>query len=231
MKIEIWSDFVCPFCYIGKRHLEKALEQFEGRGEVSTAFRSFQLDPGASAVSGKTMYDILSRKYGMTIEQAKQTTANVAVQAEQAGLRYDFDAMIPANTEAAHRLSHYAAEKGKGGTFTERTMQAFFTEGRDINSFETLADLAEEAGLVRSEALQVLESGQYRDYVLKDQEKAAAAGVSGVPFFVFNEKYAVSGAQPPHKLLEVLEQVRTESSADKQGKEGGPDCSGGSCSI
>ncbi|TMW72052.1 DsbA family oxidoreductase [Alteribacter natronophilus] len=231
MKIDIWSDFVCPFCYIGKRHLEKALEQFEGRDRVNITYRSFQLDPGASAVAGRSMYDVLSEKYGMTIEQAKQTTANVSMQAEQAGLSYDFDSMIPANTEAAHRLAQFAAGKGKGESFTERVMQAVFSEGEDISDRETLIRLASEAEIDAEQAAAILDSGDYRKDVEEDQHEASAIGVKGVPFFVFDGKYAVSGAQPPERLLEVMEKVSQETGNESNNhlpKEG-QECSDDHC--
>ncbi|WP_018394946.1 DsbA family oxidoreductase [Bacillus sp. 37MA] len=208
MKVEIWSDFACPFCYIGKRRFEQAIEQFDGN--VKVEFRSFELDPNAPRKADQDIHDMLAGKYGMTREKAKAMNDQMTEQAKEAGLDYQMDTIIPANTHDAHRLSHYAKEQGKMAEFTERIMKAYFTESKHIADFESLAQLAEESGLLKEEVLNVLESGKYSDQVRADQKEAAQVGVRGVPFFVFNEKYAVSGAQPVESFLQVLHKVGTE---------------------
>ncbi|MGG3448923.1 DsbA family oxidoreductase [Domibacillus aminovorans] len=208
MKVEIWSDFACPFCYIGKRRFEQAIEQFDGN--VKVEFRSFELDPNAPRKADQDIHDMLAGKYGMTREKAKEMNDQMIEQAKEAGLDYQMDTIIPANTHDAHRLSHYAKEQGKMAEFTERIMKAYFTESKHIADFESLAQFAEESGLLKEEVLHVLESGKYSDQVRADQKEAAQVGVRGVPFFVFNEKYAVSGAQPVESFLQVLHKVGTE---------------------
>ncbi len=208
MKVEIWSDFACPFCYIGKRRFEQAIEQFDG--DVKVEFRSFELDPNAPRKTDQDIHDMLAGKYGMTREKAKAMNDQMTEQAKEAGLDYQMDTIIPANTHDAHRLSHYAKEQGKMAEFTERIMKAYFTESKHIADFESLAQLAEESGLLKEEVLNVLESGKYSDQVRADQKEAAQVGVRGVPFFVFNEKYAVSGAQPVESFLQVLHKVGAE---------------------
>ncbi|OLN23013.1 disulfide bond formation protein DsbA [Domibacillus antri] len=208
MKVEIWSDFACPFCYIGKRRFEQAVQQFEGKVDIE--FRSFELDPNAPKKADQDVHDMLAGKYGMTREQAKAMNSQLTGQAKETGLDYQMDTLILANTHDAHRLSHFAKEKGKMTAFTERVLKAYFTESKHIADFETLAQLAEEAGLLKEEALNVLESGRYSEQVRADQEEARQVGVQGVPFFVFNEKYAVSGAQSVESFLQVLQKVASE---------------------
>ncbi|OMP66481.1 DsbA family oxidoreductase [Domibacillus epiphyticus] len=208
MKVEIWSDFACPFCYIGKRRFEKAVRLFDGKVDIE--FRSFELDANAPKKADQDIHDLLAEKYGMTREQAKAMNNKMTAQAKETGLDYQMDTLIPANTHDAHRLSHFAKEQGKMAEFTERVLKAYFTESKHIADVETLAQLAEEAGLQKEEALNVLKSGRYRDRVREDQAEAAAVGVQGVPFFVFNEKYAVSGAQSEESFLQVLQKVEAE---------------------
>ncbi|MBM7095432.1 DsbA family oxidoreductase [Bacillus sp. H-16] len=180
MNVDVWSDIVCPFCYIGKRRFEQALDRFEHKQDVTLAFKSFQLDPNAEKNSGKTMHDILSAKYQMSLEQARQTTNNVAAQAKEVGLDYDFDAMVPTNTADAHRLSHYAKQEGKVDALMEKIMHAFFTEGKNIGDHETLESLAEDAGLDKQEASRILKGDAYAGEVRSDQEQK--------PLTVLNQK-------------------------------------------
>ncbi|MFB5662630.1 DsbA family protein [Alteribacillus sp. HJP-4] len=215
MKIEVWSDIVCPFCYIGKRRLEEALRQFSSAdGPPQIVYRSFQLDPSAVKKRDQTVHEKLASKYGVSIDQAKAMHNQMAEQAKQVGLHYQFDTMIPANTEDAHRLSHFAKENGKMEDFMERVMKAYFTESLDIDDHETLASLAAEAGLDKENALAVLSEDAYREEVQQDQEDGLQAGVKGVPCFVFNKKYALSGAQPVEAFLQVLEKADIEEKVE-----------------
>lgn len=205
MKVEIWSDFACPFCYIGKRRFEQAAQQVGGR--IKVEFRSYELDPGAPKKAEEDVHSMLAKKYGMTREKAKAMNDQLTAQAKEAGLDYQMDTIILANTHDAHRLSHFAKEKGKMNEFKERVLKAYFTESLHIADFNVLAQCAEEAGLIKEEAIEVLESGRYSSQVRADQEEAHEIGVQGVPFFVFNEKYAVSGAQSVESFVQVLQQV------------------------
>lgn len=210
MLVEVWSDFACPFCYIGKRHFENALQRFEHKNKVDIVFKSFQLDPNAPMTINKDIHQSLAEKYGMSYEKAKEMGEQVSKQAKTVGLDYYFDTMILTNTFAAHRLSHFAKQQGKMNEMMERLLYAYFTESKNIGDYNTLVELAGEIGIDREQALQVLEENRYANEVLADQQIAARIGVRGVPFFVFNEKYAVSGAQPSDAFLEVLQKVWEE---------------------
>jgi len=210
MKVEIWSDFVCPFCYIGKRRFEAGLRQFPHRDAVEVVYRSFELDPHAERDGNPNVYDMLAAKYGMSREQAVANTNRIAEQAKELGLDYYFDRTIPTNTFDAHRLAHFAATKGKMETMTERLLKAHFTDTLHLGDRQVLADLAAEAGLDREEALRVMEEGEYADDVREDEREAGRLGIRGVPFFVINRKYAVSGAQPSEVFLEALSKAWEE---------------------
>ncbi len=210
MKIEIWSDFVCPFCYIGKRKLESALNQFEYKDEVELIFRSFELDQKAKKKYDGNIHEIIAKKYGISVEQAKASNGQIIEQAKTLGLNFNFDDLIPTNTFDAHRLSHYAKTKGKFNELSERILKAYFIDSLYISDHKVLASLAGEVGLDSAEALKVLASDQYGTDVRKDEEDASRLRISGVPYFVFNNKYAISGAQPPEKFLEVLKKVKKE---------------------
>ncbi|MGG1613812.1 DsbA family oxidoreductase [Paenibacillus phoenicis] len=196
MKIEVWSDFGCPFCYIGKRRLERALELFGHRDEIELVYRSFELDPGAPKDTESSIHELLAVKYGLSLEQAQESNRNVAQQAQTEGLTYNFDTIIPTNTFDAHRLAHYAGEQGKAKEMTERLFRAYFTDSLHIGDRETLVRLAEEVGLEGTAVREMLEQNTYADAVREDENEARRLGIRGVPFFVLRGKYAVSGAQP-----------------------------------
>ncbi|CDQ41014.1 MULTISPECIES: DsbA family oxidoreductase [Virgibacillus] len=216
MKIEIWSDFVCPFCYIGKRKLENALETFSHRNEVTLEFKSYELDPESEAMPNETIHEHLSNKKGMSLDQAKQMNKNVGKQAEQVGLTYRFDTMQHTNTFDAHRLAKYAEKQGKGRDMAERLMHAYFTESKLISDYPTLAELAADVDLNKQDVLGMLESNEYTKHVREDESQAREIGVQGVPFFVFNEKYALSGAQPQEVFEEVLNQIWEEEQKESK---------------
>jgi predicted DsbA family dithiol-disulfide isomerase len=210
MKIEIWSDVMCPFCYIGKRRFEAALEQFPGKNDVDVVYRSFELDPNAKRDVNQDVHDMLATKYGMSRERAKSMNADVAGQAEALGLTYNFDKMILTNTFDAHRLMHLAARHGKMSEMTELLFKAYFTDSKHIGDHETLAALAAEIGLDKSEAVQMLAGDEFTKEVRADQQEAVTLGIRGVPFFVINRKYAISGAQPNEVFLEALQKAWAE---------------------
>ncbi|WP_326513827.1 DsbA family oxidoreductase [Clostridium intestinale] len=210
MKIEIWSDFVCPFCYIGKRRLELALDKFEYSNEVKIVFRSFELDPNAKKVYSESIHELIAKKYSIPLEQAKASNNQLVNQAKELGLNYNFDDLQPTNTFDAHRLVHYAKFENKINELTERLLKAYFIDSLNLSDIKVLSKLALEVGLDENKALSILESNKYSSDVRADEELASNIGVTGVPFFVFNNKYAVSGAQPPELFLEVLEKVKNE---------------------
>lgn len=210
MRIDVYSDFVCPFCYIGKRRLELAIEKFSNKDKVSITYRSYELDPNAEKNPDKTIHELLADKYGMSVDKARQANLNMADQAAELGLTYRFDSMKHTNTFDAHRLTKYAESQGKGKEMTERLLKAYFTDSLHIGDYQTLAKLAVEIGLDKDVTLDVLHSTDYVKAVRNDEQEAQQIGVQGVPFFVFNEKYAVSGAQPPEVFSEVIEKVWEE---------------------
>lgn len=210
MKIEVWSDFVCPFCYIGKRRIEQALEQFAHKDDVEVIFKSYELQPHIQSDENVSVYEVLARKMGTTVEQAKAMNDQMVETAKTVGLEYNFDEVKQTNTLEAHRLFKYAEKHGKGLAFMERLMRAYFTESRFLGRPDTLIELAEEIGLDGEKAEDVLVSDDFLEDVRNDQREAQQIGVQGVPFFVFNRKYAVSGAQPPELFQETLEKVWQE---------------------
>lgn len=214
MKIEIWSDVVCPFCYIGKRRLGNALEQFSPKNDVEILWHSFQLDPSAKREEGKDIYDHLAEKYGQDREWALNVNSNLVENARKVGLDYHFEKVIPTNTFDAHRMIHLAATHGLQEKAEERFFAAYFTEGKDLGDAETLIDLATEVGLDRDEARRTVGSSDYADAVRGDIQEAESLGINAVPFFVFNRKYAISGAQPTHLFLETLQKVAEEEKAE-----------------
>lgn len=210
MKIEVWSDYQCPFCYIGKARLNKALEQFPNRDEVEVSFRSFELDPNAAKDIPMNMYEMLMNKYGLTLEQVKQNSANLWQQAKNEGLDFQFDTMVLTNSFDAHRLLKFAAKQGKEAEMNEALFRAYFTDSLHIGDHDTLLDIAERVGLDRTETQTFLNSEQLGKEVRQDEQQANQLGVTGVPFFVVNNKYGISGAQPTEVFLNTLQDVWSE---------------------
>lgn len=217
IRIEIWSDVVCPFCYMGKRRLEIALEQFSQKDNVDILWHSFQLDPSAKNEEGKDIYDHLAEKYGQDREWAKAVNANLVDNARKLGLEYNFDKVVPTNTFDAHRLIHLAAAHGLQARAEERLFSAYFTEGKDLSDLNTLVQLGTEVGLDADEVSKSIESSDYADAVSGDLQEAESFGINAVPFFVFNRKYAISGAQPTHLFLETLQKVLEEEGVVTRG--------------
>ncbi|WP_338653782.1 DsbA family oxidoreductase [Sporosarcina psychrophila] len=210
MKIEIWSDYVCPFCYIGKRRLEEALEQTGLGKKAEVVFKAYELDPNSPAVSDTLMTEVLAKKYGMSVEEAKKMTDNVVDQAKSVGLNYNFDVMTPANTFNAHRLAKLAEQEGFDKTVSESLLKAYFIDGEKIGAEDVLLRIAEEAGISRDRAKAVLDSDEFADDVRMDIAEAQQIGVKGVPFFVIDRKYAISGAQPAEAFANALRQAAEE---------------------
>lgn len=242
MDIEIWSDVVCPWCYIGKRRLEQALEQFPHRDEVNIVWRSFELDPQAPEQVTESLDEMLARKYHTTRQNAAQMNARVSKIASEVGLDYHLDKAKPSNTFDAHRLMHLAKAKDIQPQVEERLMQAYFTEGEPIGDHETLARVAAEAGLDAEEARVTLASDAYADDVRADEARAAAFGITGVPFVAIDERYGVSGAQPTEVFLTALQTAwaathpltmvsTTPANASEGGDDASGSCEGDACAI
>ena len=210
MKVEIWSDIVCPFCYIGKRKFETALADFAGKGKVDIEWKSFQLDPEMDNKEGLNVHEYLGKRKGGTPADGKRMNDSMTAAAAEVGLQYDFDNGIINNTMNAHRLLHWAKAAGLQNELKERIFKAYYTEGIDTADIAELVRLAKETGLDPVQARKVLEENLYVKEVLQDQQEAAELGVQGVPFYVFNRKYAVSGAQPSEVFAQVLNKVLAE---------------------
>ncbi len=210
LRVEIWSDVVCPFCYMGKRRFEHGLSEFEHRQEVQVTWRSFQLDPSARFVPGHTIYEYLAQSKGIALAASRRLHDRLADTAAELGLRYRFDAAVTANTFDAHRLTHFAKAHGSQEQVEERLFAAYFTEGRNVGSHEMLVELAAEAGLDPAEAREMLAGERFADEVRADVMEARELGADGVPFFLFNRAVSVSGAQPSELFLEVLRSVWEE---------------------
>ncbi|CAN5831541.1 DsbA family oxidoreductase [soil metagenome] len=212
MKVEIWSDVMCPFCYIGKRKFEKALAEFEGKQQVVIEWKSFQLNPAQKTDPDKNINQYLSEAKGWSLEQAKEMNDRVTGMAKEVGLNYNFDKAIVANSFDAHRLIQFAKRKELGDQMEEALFKAYFIDGKNTADHATLISLAGEAGLDETETKAILESGIFADEVEADIEMAAQIGVRGVPFFVFDRKYAVSGAQPAEVFLDTMRKALQEKS-------------------
>jgi predicted DsbA family dithiol-disulfide isomerase len=207
LTVEIWSDVVCPWCYIGKRRLEAALERFAHRDEVEVTYRAFELDPEAPVRPEGTGPERLAAKYGVTVEEAQAMNARVTGVAAEDGLEYHLDIARGGNTLDAHRLLHLAAEHGVQAEVKERLMLGYFCEGEPISDPDALVRLVAEVGVPEAEAREVLAGDRFTAEVRDDERLATQLGIRGVPFFVLGRRYGVSGAQPADALLGALEQA------------------------
>ncbi|MDP9435733.1 MAG: DsbA family oxidoreductase [Actinomycetota bacterium] len=234
MKVEIWSDVVCPWCYIGKRRFERALAQFPGRDAVELVWRSFELDPSAppSTRLRGDYGDRLATKYGVTRAQAQQMLDTMTASAAAEGLHFDFGIATGGNTFDAHRLLHLARERGLQDPLKERLDRATFGEGLSVSDAEALVPLAVEVGLDEAEVREVLGSGRYADAVRADEAQAVAYRISGVPFFVVDGRYGISGAQPSELIAEVLQKAWESSPLSVVGgRTAAPGCAGDACAV
>jgi predicted DsbA family dithiol-disulfide isomerase len=204
VRVEIWSDLVCPWCAIGKRRFEAALARFEHRDEVDVVWRSFELDPAAPRTVDGSSTQRLADKYGVSLDQARAMERRVTEAAAGEGLDVRYDLARPGNTVDAHRVLHLAADRGVQSAVKERLLVAYFTEGEPVADRPTLARLAGEAGLDAGETARMLASDDYLAEVRADEAEARALGIQGVPFFVLDRRYGVSGAQPADVLLAAL---------------------------
>ena len=210
MKVEIWSDVMCPFCYIGKRKFEKALNQFTENKDIEIIWKSYQLDPNSVTDPSLNSIKHLAQKKGWSESQAKETSEYVTNIAKQVGLSFNFDKAVVANSFDAHRLSHLALEKGVQDKLEEALFKAYFTDGKNTADAKTLLELGLSVGLTEADINKVLSSNQYAEDVKFDINEANQLGVRGVPFFVFDRKYAVSGAQESDTFFKTLEKAYAE---------------------
>lgn len=210
MQVEVWSDIVCPWCYIGKRRLEKALAGFEYADEVELVWRSFQLDPTFPKGVREPVYDSLAKKMNATPDQVRGMTDQVKQVAAQEGLHYEFENAVMVNTFDAHRLTHLAKDRGLGGQAHERLMRGQLVEARVLDDVDTLVELAAEIGLDAEEARTVLTGDTYTAEVEDDIRTAQQLGATGVPFFVMDRAFGVSGAQPLDVFTAALEKAHAQ---------------------
>ncbi len=233
MKIEIWSDFSCPFCYIGKKRFESALQKFEHSDEVDIVFKAYQLNPAAEKNMDGDAYNAFAKNHHMTLEEAKKRLDATTQNAKSVGLDFRYDLMQMTNTFDAHRLAKWANQFGLEQKLTDRLMKAYFTEGYNLSDVDTLVQLAVEVGLNGDEARKILVDTQYSNDVRHEINEAKRIGVQGVPFFVVNRKYGISGAQQEEYFLAALEQIWEEDHPQETltAEEEAGFCTDESCSV
>jgi predicted DsbA family dithiol-disulfide isomerase len=212
MQVEIWSDVVCPWCYLGKRRFEQALDAFGHRDAVDVVYRSFELDPSAPPGQTSPTVEVLASKYGMSRLQAQEAQQQMEQRAAQDGLTFRMDGLRSGNTRDAHRLLQLARTTGRQAELMERLHRAYFTEQDSVFDQAALTRLAVAAGLDPADVQQVLSSERFSDAVTADEREASSLGATGVPFFVLDRRYAVSGAQPAQTLTQALEQAWASAS-------------------
>lgn len=211
MKVEIWSDIACPWCYIAKHRFDDALSGFEHRDQVEVIWRSYQLDPDAPRVTNKNLNESLSEKHGLSREQAVTMNDQMRQLGGQEGLIYDFARARYGNSFDAHRLIHFARTRGVQSEMEERLFKAYFSEGKALGDIDTLVALAGDVGVHAYEARAALTGDAFADQVRADTQAARRLGIRGVPFFVIDEKHGISGAQKPQTFRDALEQAWSES--------------------
>jgi predicted DsbA family dithiol-disulfide isomerase len=211
MEVEIWADIVCPWCYLGKRHFEQALDSFDHADKVHVVYRSFELDPAAPQGVTTPTTDLLAEKYGMTPDRARQAQRQMEERATADGLTFRMGGLRSGNTKDAHRLLHLAKTSDQQGELMERLQRAYFTEQDSIFDHDALTRLAVEAGLDPDEVADVLASDRYSDHVETDEAMARSLGATGVPLFVIDRRYGISGAQPAETITGVLQRAWSEA--------------------
>jgi predicted DsbA family dithiol-disulfide isomerase len=213
MQVEIWSDVVCPWCYLGQRRFERALDAFGHRDQVTVVYRSFELNPAAAAGVTTPTVDMLASKYGMSTKQATDAQRQMEQRAAQDGLEFNLADLRSGNTRDAHRLLHLAKAHGLQAELAERLHRAYFTDQGSVFDHSSLSDLAAGVGLDRDEALRVLSGDEYSDAVDADEAMARSLGVTGVPFFAIDRRYGISGAQPAEIITATLDRSWSDSGA------------------
>ena len=229
MRIDVWSDILCPFCHLGRRHLELALEQFEHADEVGVVWHSFQLDRNAPAVDDTPVVDAVAQKYGVPREQMVLQQERMAADAAAVGLDFQWQRLRGGNSYDAHRLIHLAREHGREAEVTDRVMRAWYSEGEAIGDHETLVRLATEAGLGEDAVREMLAGDDHGIDVRTDLALASQIGITSVPTFVLDQKYGVTGAQPVDVLLDAIRQVWQLQGTEPEPVAAGGGCGGGCC--
>ena len=226
MKVEIWSDVACPFCWIGKRHFEKAVSKLDLK-DVEVEWKSFELDPYAKKDYEDDIYTLLANKYGQTREWALNSAEHMGQKGEEIGLEFNFDKTISTNTFDAHRLIHLAKSHGRQIEAEEALFKAYFKEGRHIGEKETLLEIGLELGIDKDEVEKTLDSEAYAEDVREDEQLSQQFRISGVPFFVINRKHGISGAQPVEHFVNMLNNAKS----DEQGSLDVQNAEGDSCGV
>jgi predicted DsbA family dithiol-disulfide isomerase len=215
MRVDIWSDIVCPWCYVGKRRFETALASFTA-DNVEVVHHSFQLNPAAPRGSTTSRREMLKQKYSLTDARVDALDAQMTQIAAEEGLQYRLDMAVTGNTLDAHQMVHLAHEHRRQDAMVERLYRAYFTEGRSVFDEDSLVELAGDVGLDRDTARAALEDERYVTAVREDIEAARRLGVTGVPFFVIDGRYGISGAQPSATFLEALTAAAAEQPATER---------------
>lgn len=210
MNIKIWSDYTCPYCYIGKAHIAEALKQAE-LTDVTIELKSYQLAPDAKPEPGLTIFEYLGQRQGMTKQQIEDYAKQLSDHGKEAGVVINLLTIVPTNTMDAHRLTHFAATQNKASELADVIYKAHFEEGKDISDHSILTELAVTVGLEKDQVDALLSSDEYQDIVLADQQQSSALGAQGVPFFLFNNKFTLSGAQPVETFVKAFEQIAKQS--------------------
>lgn len=207
IKVQVWSDINCPYCYIGKKNLERALSQFPRAESVEVEWKSFELDPHGNPPKGSDNIDLIARKYGRDRQWVESMNAKISDMGKESGIEFHLDRVIPANSLKAHKLLHLAKFYGIQNEMKEALLFSKFTKNEDINDAEVLIRIATALKLDEKEVQDVLMGARFEEDVRKDEAEAARYGIRGVPFFLINGSEALSGAQPPDAFLEVLESM------------------------
>lgn len=207
MKVEMWMDFVCPYCYLGKAKFEKALENFSNKENVEIIYKSFELHPNASEIYTGTLSELISKEYGITIEEVHKNNERLTAEAKEFGLIYELEKTIPLNTLYAHKLLQYAKVIGKDAEVVSIIFKAHFTDSKNISDIDTLVEITKEAGLEEDVVREILNSDMYTDMVREDEKQSQDIGVDVVPFFLINKKYIVAGAQSAETIRKALEEA------------------------
>jgi len=228
MKIEIWSDIACPYCYVGNENFENALKEFGHKSEIEIVMHSFELEPNIRANTGERQHQAVMRKYHQTPGQAQYTLDMATLAGKQAGIKIDFDKVITTNTLDAHRLMKFAESKDKGTEIKNALFKAYFSDGRHIGNKETLAAIAIENGL---DADSMLKSDAYFHEVRHDEARAQHLGINSVPYFTFNDQHVIAGARPVGVFVQILEQFWQEENVNTNAKNATAGCEGGACTI
>lgn len=227
MKVEIWSDVACPFCWIGKHHFETAVDQL-GLKNIEIEWRSFELDPHAQLEYEDDLYTLLANKYGQTRDWAVNMANDMKLKGQSVGLEFNFEDTKSTNTFDAHRLLHLAKSKGFQNEAEEILFKAYFKDGKHVGNRQVLSEIGVEIGLDSAEVEQLLDGDQFSSEVRADEQLGQEFGIRGVPFFVVNRKYGISGAQPVDHFVNVLQKAQSEAPAliveeDQQGESCGVD--------